>query len=109
MTAEISTNVNASQIAKEMSETVSVQIKNRQHNLTELKDWISTIPNNDVKTLVSVGSLLVQMKKHQLVSLILSKCDDVSNGQHTDIDKEVLCELSRLRAWVNDTNQAQLI
>lgn len=109
MTTEISTNVNASQIAKEMREMVSVEIKSRQHNLAELKDWINTIPNNDVKTLVSVGSLLVQMKKHQLVSLILSKCDDVSNDQHKDIDKEVLCELSRLRVWVNETNQAQLI
>ena len=109
MTAEISTNANATQIATETREMVSVQLKNRQHNLAELKDWINTIPNNDVKTLVSVGSLLVQMKKHQLVSLILSKCDDVSNARHKDIDGEVLRELSRLRAWVNNTNQAQLI
>ena len=101
--------LNSSNFAKTMREMVSSEIRTKQHSITDLADLIDTIPNNDLQTLVLIGSLLRQMKKQQLVNIVLSKCNKALVGHSKEyIDDNVMCELSSLHNWMDRTNQTKL-
>ena len=93
-----------------LKKTVLNEVKNRQHDLTNLTTWVNSISSDNIQTLVLTGSVLSQMKKRELVGAILNKCNLIISKYGEDyVDHETMSELLRLKSWMTEVDPARTI